>query len=58
MFKRIVMARPIASTPPLKGQDAVDFLLEMEKNEKVTPEEMERIKAGAERIKKMIDFDF
>ena len=53
-----VMARPIAATPPLRGQDAIDFLLEMERCEKVTPEEMERIKAGAERIQKMIDFDF
>ena len=52
------MARPIAPTPPLRGQDALDFFIEMEKQEKVTPEEMERIRAGAERIIKMIDFNF
>ena len=52
------MARPIEPTPPLTGQDAIDFLKEIERDEKETPEEIERIKRGAERIKKMIHFSF
>lgn len=52
------MATPIAPTPPLTGQDALDFLVNLEKNEKATPEEKERVKAGAERIKKMVHFNF
>lgn len=52
------MVKPIAPTPPLKGQAAVDFFVEMEKNKKATPEERARVKAGAERIKKMLTFNF
>lgn len=52
------MATPIAPTPPLTGQDALDFLVNLEKKEKATPEEKERVKAGAERIKKMVHFKF
>lgn len=52
------MARPIAPTPPLTGQDALDFLVQLEKKEKAAPEEIARVKAGAERIKKMVDFNF
>lgn len=52
------MATPIAPTPPLTGQDALNFLIEMEKNDKASDEEKARVKAGAERIKKMVDFNF
>ena len=51
------MATPIAPTPPLTGQDAINFLIELEKNEKASPEEIEAVKQGAERIMKLIDFD-
>lgn len=52
------MAKPIAPTPPLKGQAAVDFFTEMEQQKKATADERARVKAGAERIKKMLTFDF
>lgn len=53
-----VMATPIAPTPELTGKAAREFLEEMAQNRKATPEEIERVKKGAERIKKMIHFDF
>ena len=52
------MATPIAPTPPLIGQAAVDFFAEMEQQKKATTAERARVKAGAERIKKMLTFDF
>lgn len=52
------MARPIAATPPLKGQAAIDFITELEKNKKASSEEKRRVKAGAERIKAMLTFNF
>ena len=52
------MATPIAPTPELKGKAARKFLEEMAKNKKASPEEIERIKSGAERIRKMLDFEF
>lgn len=54
----VIMARPIASTPPLKGQAAIDVITELEKNKKASSEEKKRVKAGAERIKAMLTFDF
>ena len=56
-IKRI-MAKPIAPTPPLTGQAAVDFFTEMEQQKKATSAERARVKAGAERIKKMLTFNF
>ena len=56
-IKRI-MAKPIAPTPPLTGQAAVDFFAEMEQQKKATSAERARVKAGAERIKKMLTFNF
>lgn len=53
-----VMATPIAPTPELTGKAAKDFLKEMAENRKATPEEIERVKKGAERIRKMIHFEF
>ncbi len=52
------MAKPIAPTPPLKGKAAVEFFAEMERQEKATPAERSRVKAGAERIRKMLTFNF
>lgn len=52
------MATPIAPTPELKGRAALEFMEEMAKKKKASPEEVERVKKGAERIKKMIQFDF
>ena len=52
------MATPIAPTPELTGKAARKFLEEMAKNEKASPEEVERVRKGAERIRQMIDFDF
>lgn len=53
-----IMAKPIAPTPPLKGETAIDFLREISKNKKVSPEERERIRKGAQRIKSMLTFNF
>lgn len=57
-FKCIIMATPIAPTPELTGQAAKDFLKDLAENRKASHEEKERVKKGAERIKKMIHFDF
>ena len=56
MYK--VMATPIAPTPELTGKAAREFLKEMAENRKASAEEKERVRKGAERIKKMIHFDF
>ena len=52
------MATPIAPTPELTGKAAAEFLEEISKNRKATQEERERVRQGAERIKRMIHFDF
>ena len=54
----MIMAKPIAPTPPLTGQAAVDFFAEMEQQKKATSAERARVKAGADRIKKMLTFNF
>ena len=41
------MATPIAQTPPLTAQAAVDFFAEMEQQKKATSAERVRVKAGA-----------
>ena len=56
MYK--VMATPIAPTPELTGKAAEEFLKELAENRKATPEEIERVKKGAERIMRMIHFNF
>ena len=50
------MAKPIAPTPVLKGQAAVDFVKELSKNKKASKEERARVKAGADRIEAMLTF--
>lgn len=52
------MAKPIAPTPPLKGEAAIDFIREISKNKKVSPEEREKVRKGAQRIKSMLTFNF
>ena len=52
------MATPIAPTPELTGKAAIEFMERMAETRKATPEEIERVKKGAERIKKMIHFEF
>ena len=52
------MARPIAPTPELHGQVAIDFFSEMEKANKLTDAEKENFKKGADRIKSMLTFEF
>ena len=41
-----------------RQQAAVDFFAEMEQQKKATSAERARVKAGAERIKKMLTFNF
>ena len=52
------MARPIEATPVLKGDDALAFIAEMEKDEKATEEEKRRVKADADIIRAMLTFAF
>lgn len=42
----------------MTGQAAVDFFAEMEKQKKATADERARVKVGAERIRKMLTFNF
>ena len=53
-----IMAKPIAPTPVLKGQAAIDFIQELSQNKKASEEETIRINKGAERIKAMLTFSF
>ena len=52
------MAKPIAPTPVLKGQAAIDFIQELSQNKKASEEENIRINKGAERINAMLSFSF
>ena len=52
------MAKPIAPTPALSGQAAIDFFTTMEKANKLSDAEKASIKIGAERIKAMLTFEF
>ena len=53
-----IMAKPIAPTPVLKGQAAIDFIQELSQNKKASEEETIRINKGAERINAMLSFSF
>ena len=50
------MAKPIAPTPVLKGQAAVDFIKELSMDRKASEEEIARVNAGADRIQAMLSF--
>ena len=49
-----MMAKPIAATPVLKGEAAIEFIAELSKNKKASQEEIARIKKGADRIQTML----
>lgn len=52
------MAKPIEPTPVLKGDDAYEFVAEMEKGKKATAEEKERVARGASFIRSLLTFAF
>lgn len=52
------MATPIAPTPELHGQAAIDFFTYLETRPKATEEEKKRIKENAEKLKKCLTFNF
>ena len=52
------MAKPIEPTPVLKGDDAHDFVAEMEKQEKASAEEKARVEKGASFIRSLLTFTF
>lgn len=48
------MAKPIAPTPVLRGQSALDFMVKISENRKASLEETTRVKTGADRIQSMM----
>lgn len=52
------MAKPIKPTPVLKGDDAYEFVAEMEKQKKASSEEKERVAKGASFIQSLLTFTF
>ena len=52
------MAKPIEPTPVLKGDDAYEFEDEMEKHEKASEEEKDRVAKGASFIQSLLTFTF
>lgn len=52
------MAKPIETTPILKGEDAFEFVSEMENSTKATEEEKKRVEQGAAFIESMLTFVF
>ena len=52
------MAKPIEPTPVLKGDDAYEFVAEMEKQEKASAEEKARVAKGASFIQSLLTFTF
>ena len=53
-----IMAKPIEPTPVLKGDDAYEFVAEMEKQEKASAEEKARVAKGASFIQSLLTFTF
>lgn len=56
--KKEIMAKPIEPTPVLKGDDAYEFVAEMEKHEKASEEEKARVAKGASFIQSLLTFTF
>jgi hypothetical protein len=54
----MIMAKPIEPTPVLKGDDAYEFVAEMEKLEKASAEEKARVAKGASFIQSLLTFTF
>ena len=52
------MAKPIEPTPVLKGDDAYQFVAELEKEKKASEEEKERVARGAKFIQSLLTFTF
>ena len=52
------MAKPIEPTPVLYGNDAFEFVAEMEKEKKASAEEKERVARGASFIQSLLTFNF
>lgn len=52
------MAKPIEPTPVLKGDDAYEFVAEMEKQQKASEEEKARVAKGASFIQSLLTFTF
>ena len=52
------MAKPIEATPILKGDDAFEFVSEMENSTKASEEEKKSIEKGAAFIESMLTFVF
>lgn len=49
------MSRPIADTPVLRGEDAVRFMLEMEREEHPTAAMKRARKRESEKIRKLME---
>lgn len=56
--KNIAMAKPIEATPVLKGDDAYEFVVQMENSGKDSEEEKERVEKGATFIESLLTFVF
>ncbi|MCR4879229.1 MAG: hypothetical protein K5901_07940 [Bacteroidales bacterium] len=52
------MAKPIETTPILKGEDAYNFVAQMETVGKDSVEEKERVEKGASFIESLLTFVF
>lgn len=52
------MAKPIEPTPVLKGDDAYDFVAQMEQEQKASAEEKKRVAKGASFIQSLLTFTF
>lgn len=52
------MAKPIEPTPVLKGNDAYEFVVEIEKRKKASEEEKARVAKGASFIRSLLTFSF
>ena len=52
------MAKPIEPTPVLKGDDAYEFVAEMEKQGEASAEEKERVAKGASFMQSLLTFTF
>lgn len=59
IYKKVkIMAKPIEPTPILKGDDAFEFVAEMEKQKKASAEEKARVAKGAAFIRSLLTFSF
>ena len=52
------MAKPIETTPTLKGEDAYNFVAQLENGSKESAEEKKRVEKGASFIESLLTFVF